>query len=83
MYYQFYCRGTKDFSIEMSMDLGSWMLVVEETLQDVKTFTACNRKVDEVFDLESPGYGRYLRFTAKTYYTPSAGLNYITWNYLI
>ncbi len=67
----------------MSMDLGSWMVVLEDTLGSLAHIAdKCKRRVYETYD-DLLGYGRYLKFTAKSYHSLSAGLNNINWHYLI
>ncbi len=68
-------RGTQDFILEMSMDNTTWNLVVSDTLTDVRSTDKCQLP-EETFCAYA--HGRYVRFTALTYYDYGSGLNYIT-----
>ncbi len=69
-------RGTKEFTLEMSLDNVIWNLVARGALTDVRFTDECQlpEKTFSAF-----AHGRYVRFTALTYYAMGSGLNYITW----
>lgn len=63
----------------MSFDNTNWVTVLEDTLASVNNVGVC--KIPMV-DFEVFAQGRYIRFTAITYYSRGAGLNYMTWDIL-
>ncbi len=65
------------------MDLSTWTVVLEDTLGDISHIDdICARQVYETYE-DLLGYGRYLKFIAKSHHELSAGLSYITWHFLI
>ncbi len=73
-------RGTKDFTVEMSRDLIQWETLVDSALADMRGAGVDHCAIPTAkYDVLA--YGRYVRFTAKTYYGLSPGLNFMTWKF--
>jgi len=67
--------GTKEFKIEVSEDNVNWIEAAQGTLQDVRDLGQCKSPVEEFSS--SVASGRYIRFTAVSFYGKGAGLQYL------
>ncbi len=68
--------GTKDFSVEISPDQGSWTMLLEDTLPDARGTALCDIPTT-TFNVSPVHLGRYIRFTAKTRYGVCVALHFL------
>ena len=74
-----FCRGVKDFTLELSTDLTTWKTVIEDTLVDGTSMDSCDIPF-ETFDVEYQSV-RYIRFTIlNTYGNGGIAMHYLGWN---
>jgi hypothetical protein len=73
-------RGTKEFTVELSLDNIAWTTVADETLQDASGYTNCALVRVEAFCLDSPMEARFIKFTSNSHYGKGGGLNFIDWS---
>ncbi len=62
--------------METSDDQTVWTLAVEGTLASAAAADPCHLPLEE---FPAVAQGRYVRFTAKSYYGVGVGLNYLGW----
>ncbi len=61
----------------MSRDKSMWAMLLEDTLEDASGADDCEIPTVS-FDVNPATVGRYVRFTAKTYYGYAVSLDYIS-----
>ena len=74
-----FCRGTERFQIQIKSDLGNWVTVLENELENAD-FLGCNVPV-YTFHLENPQTSRLVRFLVKSMHGGGAGLQYLGLEY--
>ena len=70
-------RGTNEFSIAVSTDMTNWQMAVEKAYLGTVFHMECDVPVQTYNS--NPVSGRYVKFTAHTFYGRGAGLQFFSW----